>query len=234
VPAKLVLVPQKMGSQSAKRLAEVLSAKVGHKVWRCKPESVRGRYAFRLRDGTDKLTQFERFAANGVSCPEFTRDILAARAWANAGHVVVCRTLLRSSEGKGIVVAETADQVVQAPLFTKYVKKKKEFRVHVLNGEVIDIQEKRKRSGNEPSRIRNLANGYVFCRDAIVEPPGLRDLAVAAVAALGYTMGACDIVYNERGNTAYVLEVNACPGMEGTTLENYANKIVELYRREAR
>jgi glutathione synthase/RimK-type ligase-like ATP-grasp enzyme len=233
---RLVVVPHNRKSGAAKRLAETLSTKLGYRVLRVRPERVARRIPFVLRGGTDKLTQLKTFKDNGISCPEFTTDRAVATGWLSDGPVV-CRRLLRASEGRGIVVAENADQLVAAPLYTRYVKKKKEFRVHVLNGQVIDVQEKRKRKGHEgdrDTRVRNLANGYVFCRDGITEPDGLRDLAVKASNALGYNVGAVDIAFNERNNLLVVLEVNANPGMEGTTLENYSNNIVKWYKEGAR
>jgi glutathione synthase/RimK-type ligase-like ATP-grasp enzyme len=228
---KLVLVPHKMSSRSAKALADVLSAKLGYKVWRVTPARVKGRIAFQIREGTDKLTQLQRFLENGISTVDFTADITVATDWSR-DTPVVCRTLLRSSEGRGIVLAETKEQLVQAPLYTKYFKKKREYRVHVFNGQVIDVQEKRKRKEVEGGdhRIRNLANGYVFCREAVVEPAGLRDLAVRATAALGYSLGAVDIAFNEHHNQLVVFEVNAAPGMMGSTLEKYATAIVNWYK----
>jgi glutathione synthase/RimK-type ligase-like ATP-grasp enzyme len=233
---RLVLVPHNQGSRSAKALAGVLSEKVDHRVFRVPANKVGNRVAFQLREGTDKLTQFQRFQEHGVSSPEFTTDRSVAAGWLRDGFCVVCRTLLRGSEGRGIVVAEREDQLVAAPLYTKYVKKKKEFRVHVLNGQVIDVQEKRKRkefTDERDTRIRNVANGYVFCRDGLSEPSGLRSLALAANSALGYSLGAVDIAYNEHNNHCFVLEVNSTPGMEGTTLQKYADAIVGWYRGQA-
>jgi glutathione synthase/RimK-type ligase-like ATP-grasp enzyme len=227
---KLVLVPNKMGSQSAKRLAVTLSTKLGYKVFRVPANRVRGRTPFQLLPGTDKLTQLNKFNTNEVSCPEYTRDRGVAAEWIDSGASVVCRTLLRASEGRGIVVAETKEQLINAPLYTKYVPKKEEYRVHVLDGAVIDVQIKRKKRGFENERdtkIRNLANGYVFCRDGITEPPALRPLAVAATRALGYRLGAVDIARNVKRDKLVVLEVNANPGMQGTTLEKYADQIIK-------
>jgi glutathione synthase/RimK-type ligase-like ATP-grasp enzyme len=229
---KLVLVPNNMGSKAARELAATLTNKVGHKVWRVTPQRVKKRVAFVLKNGTDKLTQMERFREGGVATPEYTRDVAVARSWLPEGPVM-CRTVLLGSQGRGIVVAENEEALVAAPLYTKYFKKKKEFRVHVFNGEVIDVQEKRKKEGYDgqrDTRIRNLSNGYVFCRNGITEPDGLRELAKAACAALGYSLGAVDIAYNEHLKKCVVLEVNANPGMEGTTLENYANAIVGWYK----
>jgi glutathione synthase/RimK-type ligase-like ATP-grasp enzyme len=232
---KLVLVPRNLGSRSAKELASVLSQKLGHRVLRVRPERVAQRIGFVLREGTDKLTQLNKFKENDVATLEFTTDRAVALGWLG-DSAVVCRTVLRGSEGNGIVVAETPEQLVPAPLYTRYFKKKHEFRVHVFNGQVIDVQQKRKRNGVEDEgrnpRIRNLANGYVFCRDGIVEPDGLRDTAVRATAALGYTLGAVDVVYNEHHNRLAVLEVNSTPGLQGSTLESYANAIVGWYKEQ--
>jgi glutathione synthase/RimK-type ligase-like ATP-grasp enzyme len=229
---RLVLVPHKMGSRSAKDLAAKLSERVGLKVWRVKAARVGKRIGFFLRQGTDKLTQFNKFKEANVSIPDFTTDRAAAAAWLADGPVVA-RTQLSSSEGRGIAIAESEPQLVPAPLYTKYFKKKKEFRVHVLNGNVIDVAEKRKRKDHadqRDSRVRNLANGYVFCREGLVEPAGLRDLAVSATKALGYNLGAVDIAWNEHLNRMVVFEVNACPGLQGTTLDKYADAIAAWYK----
>lgn len=141
-----------------------------------------------------------------------------------------CRTRLQSHSGGGIVIAESIDDLVNAPLYTKYIKKKKEFRVHVFNQEVIDIQEKRKSHdvANVDFRIRNHASGFVFCRDNIVEPSDLRTVSIAAVTTLGLDFGAVDVIYNEKQDKCYALEVNTAPGLEGTTLQSYINKFTEV------
>jgi glutathione synthase/RimK-type ligase-like ATP-grasp enzyme len=229
---KLVLVPHNLGSQSAKELANSLSSKLGFKVFRVRPTRIKNRIPFFLKEGTDKLTQLTKFKDAGINCPEFTTSRDNALGWLNDG-TVVCRTLLRGSEGRGIVLAETPELVVEAPLYTKYFKKKREFRVHVFNGNVIDVQEKRKKqdfSNERDTRIRNLANGYVFCRGDLQEPAGLRDLAIRATNVLGYTVGAVDIAYNEHLNQLVVFEVNANPGLKGTTLENYSLNIINWYK----
>jgi glutathione synthase/RimK-type ligase-like ATP-grasp enzyme len=233
---KLVIVPPTSKSRSIKALAKEVSKKVGHYVYRVPLASVRKRLPFVYPVAKDKLTQLTIFAQNNVSCPEFTTDRNQAASWIRDGGTVMCRTLLRASEGRGIVIAETEEALVPARLYTLYVKKKKEFRVHVLNGTVIDIQQKRKKSGFEGTRetkIRNLANGYVFCREGIEVPEGLKELAVRATASLGYSLGAVDVAYNERNNKLVVLEVNACPGLMGTTLDNYANSLEAWYRSRA-
>lgn len=232
-PNKLVLVTTDMKSQGVKNLANELTQQLGYKVWRVTPDRTKGRKTFELRKGTPKTHQLQQFRNAGVPCPEFTTDIEEARRWAGEGSIIMCRKLVMSHSGQGIVIAETPEQIVRAPLYTKYMKKKHEYRVHVVNGEVIDVQQKRKRRGHEGERetkIRNLANGYVYCRDGIQEPEGMRQIALDAVRAVGYNMGAVDIAYNERNNQCLVLEVNARPGLTGTTVVSYANAIKKVVR----
>ena len=178
---------------------------------------------------SDKIKTLECFKLNDVSHPEWTLNYDEALNWVTAGHVVFCRTLTRAHSGRGIVIARSAQELVHAPLYTKYIKKKKEFRVHVFNNQIIDIQEKR-RGFDAPEAdflIRNHANGFVFCRDDIIEPTDLRTTAIQAVASLGLDFGAVDMVWNEHYNKSYALEVNTAPGLEGTTLETYSKAIIK-------
>lgn len=227
-PPRIVISSPNTASNALKALANKLGEKVGYKVWRVTPDRVRGRRSVNFHNGFDKLVQFDKFHEHGVSAPKHSRTITDTSnfSWKR----VVARTLTNSSEGRGIVVFEKDDpNPPRAPLYTEYIPKKKEFRVHVWNNEVIDVVEKRKRRNHNAERddyVRNTANGYVFCRDGVVEPTGIRDLGVLAVRSLGRSYGAVDIVWNEKQNKCYVLEVNSRPGMEGTTVERYATAIL--------
>ena len=145
------------------------------------------------------------------------------------GDTIVCRTILNGSCGKGIVIAKTLEELVDAPLYVKYVPKKEEYRVHVAFGHVIAIQRKARRleCENPNWQIRNHENGFVFVH---IEPMGnLEDLAVGAVEALGLKIGAVDIIWNEKNDEFYVLEVNTSPGLEGRTIDAYVKAIKEEY-----
>ena len=184
-----------------------------------------------------KLTTLDFFKAFKVSSIEWTTEISQARRWSQQGAVIQ-RNLLRSHSGRGIVnigydeETSTPDRVLShAPLYTKYKKKAKEFRVHVMKGQVIDVQEKKKIKdfeGEFNPYIRNHSNGWVFARENIEEPKDLRQLAIKAVVCLGLDFRAVDIIYNEHENICYCLEVNTAPGLEGTTLINYINAIQKL------
>ena len=184
-----------------------------------------------VRKATNKLKTFEAFRdAEFTHIPPWTADKAVAEQWIQDGHTVVCRTILNSHSGRGIVLVESVGDLVSAPLYTQYVKKLKEFRCHVAFGNVIDIQEKRRRSeASTPAdnRIRNAHTGWVYCRGEIIEPTGIREIAVSAIAALGLDFGAVDVIYNQKKDQCLVLEVNTACGLEGTTLTNYVNLILE-------
>jgi glutathione synthase/RimK-type ligase-like ATP-grasp enzyme len=94
--------------------------------------------------------------------------------------------------------------------------------LYVFDGQVIDVQQKRRREGaNATNEIRNTANGWVFCREGVEAPAIAVEAAKAAVEALGLDFGAVDIKCNRQGTRCAVLEVNTAPGLEGTSLVNY-------------
>jgi hypothetical protein len=122
--------------------------------------------------------------------------------------------------------------LIDAPLYTQYVKKAREYRVHVCNGAVIDVQQKRKRQERENDevdyQIRNLAGGWVYCRGGVDAPDCVLRASLDAVASLGLDFGAVDVGYNENRGQACVYEVNTAPGIEGSTLDRYYEAISEL------
>ena len=150
---------------------------------------------------SNKLRAAETLGNYGVPQPTYTTDTEVAQGWLDEGSSVVCRTLLRANSGRGIILctAENGTPLAKAPLYTKYVKKADEYRVHVLGDRVIDVQQKRKRQevDNEEVnyQIRNASNGWVFCRDGVEPSPYVTDAAVRAVSALGLDFGAVDVVF---------------------------------------
>jgi glutathione synthase/RimK-type ligase-like ATP-grasp enzyme len=126
----------------------------------------------------------------------------------------------------------------EAPLYTQYVPKRHEYRVHVFQGRVIDVQRKARRHDVADEdvnwKVRNNANGFIFARngDALgTVPDDVLYEATKAVTSLNLDFGAADVIFNEREALAYVLEVNTAPGLVGTTLENYTAAF-EAYRGE--
>lgn len=225
---KVVVASHNINSNALKELAGELSKRLGYTVYRVKPDRINGRRSITFHPGVDKVQQFRKFTEKAVASPAFATTLNQAKEL--PGKLVVVRTLTSASEGRGIQIVNKEELTQQAPLYTEYIPKKKEFRVHVLNNKVIDVQEKRKRTGGEQKefQVRNTANGYVFCRGNIVPPADLHGAALAAVAAIGRTQGAVDVIWNEKQNKSFVLEVNSRPGMQGTTLKIYADAVMEL------
>jgi len=201
------IYPYKQGSRSAHALADALGGRVLRREG--------SRYRYREQDliinwgqsvappfpfahdtylnsiaavqcASNKLGAFGRMRDGGVQIPQFwTRqeDI------PDEAFPIVCRTILNGHSGAGIVIASNRAELVAAPLYVKYMKKRDEYRIHVgMVGErngypyaeggdvpfptIISIQRKAVRNGNPPidTRIRNHDNGYVFVRGD-VNPP---------------------------------------------------------------
>lgn len=191
---------------------------------------------------SNKTATFERLYNADVPTPEFTTRIEEARAWfenpayGKKLNAVLCRTLTRANSGRGIVLATKPEEVVAAPLYTRYKPKAEEYRIHIWNGAIVDVQQKRKRNGFETNEggnryIRNHPNGWVFCRDDVNAPSEVLDFSLAAVSALGLDFGAVDVGWHPEFGVG-VYEVNTAPGIEGQTLINYSNQVrKELYVR---
>lgn len=177
------------------------------------------------------------FADGYVKTPLHTTSQDSAINWLMRGFDVVCRTVLNGHSGEGIVLVEhnanLIPQVPRAPLYVRYVKKKAEYRVHVVGGEVKDVVRKARRQDVPDDqinwKIRNHQNGFVFSRNEALGnvPPSVFTNAVNAVNACGLDFGAVDVIYNESTGNSYVLEINSAPGMEGETVGIYANAFLE-------
>lgn len=220
-------------SSSLKLLAQGLTQRLGYKVFRSTRPRV-NRDHVKYGHSVDKLTQYLWFQEQGLSALEFTTDSEQVRRWLGEGQTVFGRRYLNSSCGKGIVVIDPdtsnddLDSISPCPVYTKYKKKKREFRVHVFKDKVVAVTEKRRRAGFEGTRdtkIRNLANGYVFCQSVSDEPAGLRELALAASAVSPSDFKGVDIGYNERNNDLFIIEVNSAPGIQGSNINAYLNAI---------
>lgn len=223
------LSPGTWGSQSAKRLADALSIAVGYKVWRTRKTHLKRRQ-LSYGQGVNKLEQYRWFEEQGLSTIEHTTDKQVAMEWLADG-VVIGRQLLMSSCGKGIVLMDCPDKTYPScPVYTKYKKKKREFRVHVYKDKVVAIVEKKLRSGwtgPRDTHIRNLANGYVFCSVAPeTVPEGLQELAIAGGRVVQSDFKGVDIGYNEKANCLFLIEVNSAPGIEGSNINSYLKAIV--------
>jgi len=241
---RVILVPYKMGSSACKALKDALIAAGINCIRRLhtstKPTKAqdlliyyggtgitrpnRGVELNSQRDtAQNKLSAFRCLQAANLSTVEWTTDAEVAATWPMA----VARATLTGHSGQGITTHEQGQPLPRVALYTKYMKKTFECRIHVFNGSVIDGQIKKKRQGAEDvdNLVRNVHTGWVYCRDGYTPSDQAKTLAVAAVAALGLDFGAVDLIFNQHYNQYYILEVNTAPGLEGTTLNNYVKAI---------
>lgn len=188
----------------------------------------------KIQRASNKKIFFELAKAageQGPRVPNFTLSKAEAAGWLTGEKPkrLFARTVLAGHSGEGIVKVNTVEEleaIAEGTLIVEYVPKKREFRFHVdrLQG-VFCIQEKLKKKEvpNEEVdyQIRNLANGFIFAKQDIEVPEGCKEEAVKALAVTELDFGAVDVIYNERTNMAYALEVNSAPGLEGSTIEDY-------------
>lgn len=173
------------------------------------------------------------------------------------GSRMYARTILNGHSGKGIVLMVNARDVereaiqrvvnggsmpVYRPgddlrqslrdckLFTQGVAgKRTEYRVHVVSGQVILVQQKRRKEdwGNNPhynSLVRNLESSWIYAVN--LDQLGLeavKEAATRAVLTFGLDFGAVDVIYKHQTEQAFVLEINTAPGLDqdGSALTAY-------------
>ena len=217
-----------LGSESAKFLATYLTLKLGYKVWRSKKIKVKAAENLIYGAPLDKLGQYRYFAENKLNFPFFSESKEVAKKFK---YPIVCRTLLNASQGKGIVIADSEDQLVDAPVYVEYKKKTNEYRVNIFRGVVVSVREKRLKEGYEKlegrdGRIRNHNNGYVFCVPIDPVPPEVIATAIAASKCVASDFAGVDIAYHKPTNYHFLIEVNSAPGMAGLTVQEYGDEII--------
>lgn len=177
-----------------------------------------------------KLYTLRLLTESKVPCLTFTEDQNEALSWLFDGSSVVCRDIINGRGGDGIRIinrkawnrgGRPAPDFGRARLFTRYFPKVQEIRVHVADGQILAVAEKRKRLGQPGDYwIRSHSRGWIFA-EARAEFGEAREVARSAVKALNLDFGAVDIGIADNG-ASVVFEVNTAPGLEGRTLESYA------------
>ena len=194
-----------------------------------------------VANAVSKLRTLQLLEAHGVPSVAWTTDgdfVLSSLVDGNSASWYA-RTTVSGKKGNGIVLLDSPDDFVEAPLYTADFHASTEYRVHVFDGEVIDITQK-KRMGSKKlaargiaspdERIRNHARGWVFAHnnlhcDEYSYRHRLEEVAVSAVSALGLTYGGVDVLVGDTQHLA-VCEVNSAPGMrKSKTKEAYINAI---------
>jgi len=179
----------------------------------------------------NKLKTFRALSGH-APIPEWTEERVEASKWLVEGVTVVCRTVLNGHSGEGVVIAQKEEELVDAPLYVKYIPKKEEYRLHVFRDKVFFTQRKARKADVPDDKvnwqIRNHGNGFIYATANVELTPEMEEAAIIAVKALGLDFGAVDLIYNQKANKYYVLEVNCAPGLSGNTVAKYVEVFKEF------
>lgn len=197
-----------------------------------------------VRRASNKKNFFElaKASENGPCIPDFTFSKEEAKAWLQEEKPkkIFARTVLAGHSGEGIVKVNTVEDLEPIPdgtLFVVYIPKKREFRFHVNKKTGIFCTQEKLKKKEVPNeevdyQIRNHANGFIFAKQDLEVPEVCKEQALKALEVTGLDFGAVDVIYNERQEKAYALEVNTAPGLEGSTIEDYVAMFEELKNEE--
>jgi len=178
--------------------------------------------------GVNKLKQYAFFKEKKLPHPEWTEDNEVANTWLAEGHTVIARKRIKGQTGAGIMVLKpgsTALDSEEFKVFTKYIKKKREFRVNLFKHKVVNIREKVKvgPSGMD-SHVRSSSNGYTTTHCRPMSEP-LRDRLIALAEAASPVSESdfigVDVCYNEYKDLLFLLEVNSGPSIEGSSVKDF-------------
>jgi len=178
-----------------------------------------------LRSNTDKLQTLRDLDSGGIPVPEYTTDrdeISETFGYPALGRA---ESHTRGEDINLIMQWRDAYLTDGNDYFVEYIPTDYEYRMHVVDGEVVKVHEKRLRSeaSNHPF-IRNHETGWVFCEPR--EDPPSEQLAIDAVGEMGMDFGAVDMIRGEDGEE-YVLEINSAPSLDESNLELYGDAFAE-------
>lgn len=183
----------------------------------------------------DKIACLRTLKEHNVNCLDYTTNKQEAKQWLDSGHMVLARKLISSHSGAGIVIVNPEDYLIDARLYTKYKRKRNEYRVFVMKDRIVDYSMKRRVENwedlpNFNKYIRNYCNGWVFCRDNINLSDKAKEISINAIRALGLDFGAVEIGETKNGE-CFVIEVNTAPSLDGiTTRDRITRAFIEETR----
>jgi len=170
---------------------------------------------------------------------DHTEDYVEVEEALRQGHGPwFARTKLTGHSGEGIVILreqrDITDEIrTKCKLFTKNFHKTHEYRVYVMGEEIFHASSKHKSSrvGFHDEHVWTHNNGYVYCFKKVKLPAPVEELVREFIQMTLLKFFAIDILYNKNTREAKIVEVNTAPGMEGTTLERFIDKLKAAYER---
>jgi len=195
-----------------------------------------------LMRSRDKLRSLQILTRAGVETPrtafaKYPGDIKNLIKLIGGTPLVI--KLLESTQGKGVVLAETqkaAQSVIEAfygldanIIIQEFIKEAKaeDIRAFVVDGKVVGSM---KRTGQQGEFRSNLHKGGKASEVTLTRTEKSR--AIKAAKALNLSVAGVDLLRSERG--PLVIEVNSSPGLEGiemATGKNIAGEIIQYIER---
>jgi len=162
-----------------------------------------------MNNASNKKTALEVLARANVSVPPMATSF--------GGDLLVGRTSSHMQGSGFYLIMSQKDFDLATHLgctyFIRYVPCEREYRVHMFNGEVVAVSEKRMTDECTSLTVRNYETGWVFkYLDSSTVRPELIQIAKDSMTALGLNFGAVDVV-KSINNKYYVLEVNTAPSL---------------------
>lgn len=178
-----------------------------------------------IENTTDKYNALRMLDERGIPVPPYSRDpsvleypMLGRREQHARGNDI------------NLVLQEQDIYESEAEYYVQYVPTKYEFRVHVINGDIVRVAQKvPEGEGEYEPHIRNHETGWIFVNPRVDCPQ--KYVAMGAVEALDLHFGAVDMIIGEDGD-AYILEVNTAPSLNDTNLEIYGDEFAEMLELE--
>lgn len=128
----------------------------------------------------------------------------------------------RNSEVRYTETVDRGDLYVSMPIKNK----RREYRAHVFNGEVIAVYEKIPnetdiklfKSYNCHFSLKDMSNCNLTLEN--------QAMCIKAVESLGLLFGGVDII-RDKDKNVFICEVNSAPALNGTNIDRYVSKIIE-------
>lgn len=175
-----------------------------------------------IRVASSKLATFRRLAAADCPIPRFTTRSDEAREWETE---VLGRTS-QGFKGRGIHAYQRGAGLGRHELYTEFIPNEREYRLHVIGGDVVSVQRKylERPHLQGDGRIKNHEHGYAFKTPERSLNSSRIDAAVLAVQSLGLDFGAVDMIVDDDGKE-YVLEVNTAPSLSPMRVQQYLDAL---------
>ena len=187
-----------------------------------------------IAENANKHTALVKMHEAGVRTPQFGTD--KTTVGREIGFPLYGRTNHHQG-GAGLYYIRNRFDLVNdntSEHFLEAIPIAREYRIHVFNGDVIGVYRKVENeefTGERNMLVRNLAGGWRFSMCDIPRVrQSLKDIAVAAVSAVGLDFGGVDIIVGED-NVEYVLEVNSAPALDidGTIFDVYVQRFAQFF-----